>query len=168
MWPIIIVGLLALAVWQKDNIKELIGVNMTTKRLIDLYFSTVTQFSTQYDVEPSLVLAVIKQESDGNPKAQGPTGDFGLMQITQPALTDFNRYHNTQFTLSDLLDPSPNIRVGTWYLSTLFKQTQDWRLAVQSYNAGLSRVMKNNTAGADYADSVFIHQNTINNEMWSV
>jgi len=168
MWPVLVIAVIALAVWQKDNIKQVLGVSMTTKELIQAYYPLTVQHGTAYGVEPSLLLAVIKQESDGNAKAQGPTGDYGLMQITQPALTDYNTATNNHLFLSDMLKPENNIKVGAWYLSLMFRNTGNWRQAVRAYNAGLSRVQTKLNAGVSYADSVFNHENTIKNEMWSV
>jgi soluble lytic murein transglycosylase len=139
---------------------------MNIKQMVAAYMTPVSHYATAFGVEPSLIFAVIRQESQGEPNAKGSTGDFGLMQITQPALTDFNVAHNTTYKLEELFDADLNIKVGSWFLSHLYKQTADWRTAVRAYNAGLGRVQKSSTAGVDYANSVFIHQNAINNEMW--
>lgn len=125
----------------------LIGVYIMKEKIsspviIKLYKSTVDKFCTLFNVLPEYVYAIIKKESEGFPFAVGPTNDFGLMQITQPALTDFNRTNKTSYTLLDVwLQPTLNIRVGTWYLSWLLKQfNNDYRLAVSAYNQGIGNV----------------------------
>lgn len=168
MWPVIILAVIGLTFWQRDNIKQAIGLNMTTKELIRAYYPLTVQHGTANGIEPTLILAVIKQESNGNPKAQGPTGDFGLMQITQPALTDYNNANHTSLFINDLLTPEINIKVGSWYLSNLFRNTGNWKMAVRAYNVGLGNIKTKLNAGVSYADSVFNHENTIKNEMWSV
>jgi soluble lytic murein transglycosylase len=42
----------------------------------------------------------------------------------------------------DLFDPDVNIRLGTWYLSSLRKTFGDDHLAIASYNAGPGNVKK--------------------------
>ncbi len=93
--------------------------------------------------------AVVDVESAGKPTATSIAGARGLMQITQPALTDYNRVVGTELSMDDMYDPSTNMKVGKWYLSVRIPQmlrafkvpnTLDNRL--WAYNAGIGRVVE--------------------------
>ena len=96
-----------------------------------------------------LLQAIIQAESSGNPEAVSPVGATGLMQIMQPALTEYNQYKNAEWTMHDMLNPKKNVRVGTWYFNERIPQmlrhfgvedTPENRL--WAYNAGIGRVVE--------------------------
>jgi soluble lytic murein transglycosylase-like protein len=122
------------------------------------------RWAKKRDLPVSLVLAVIHQESRGNAKAKGPTADYGLMQITQPALTDFNKANSKSYTLQpDMFDPEKNVEVGSWYLFWLkgYLKTTDWSYILRAYNAGPGRAKKEKAASQGYASSVLAFQDRI-------
>jgi soluble lytic murein transglycosylase len=132
----------------------------TPNKIVSLYGLIVRGASNAYGVSPSLIFAVIEQESGGNPLAVGLTGDFGLMQVTAPALADYNGAHKSQtFSILEMFSITKNIAVGSWYLSYLKKYFNgDETKAVRAYNAGMGNVSKNKDAGSKYAQSVFARQ----------
>lgn len=93
--------------------------------------------------------AVEEVESSGNPLAKSLKGAVGLMQITQPALEDYNKANATTLSMDDMMDASPNRKVGRWYLSRQVpKMLQAYGMPVTlenvlwAYNAGIGRVVK--------------------------
>lgn len=60
--------------------------------------------------------AIMQIESSGDANAKSPAGAIGLFQIRQPALTDFNRVHETNYIMNDLYDPRINYLVADFYL----------------------------------------------------
>lgn len=118
-------------------------------------------------IPTSLILAVIHQESRGNPQAKGSTADYGLMQITASALSDFNKSLKKSYSLlPDMLDPDKNVEVGSWYLVWLKKylQTDDWKWILRGYNAGPGQAKRDQEAGREpgnYSASVLSFQNKI-------
>ena len=96
-----------------------------------------------------LLQALIQAESSGNPKAKSSKGAHGLMQITQPALTDYNTFQGANFSLDDMLNPDLNKQVGTWYLDsripqmlTHYKFPDTLENRLWAYNAGIGNVRK--------------------------
>jgi hypothetical protein len=88
-----------------------------------------------YDLDPHLVFAVIRAESNGNPNAVSPAGARGLMQL-MPATA-------REMGVKDIFDPVENIAGGTQYLSKLMKlYSGDTALALAGYNAGPGNVKK--------------------------
>jgi soluble lytic murein transglycosylase-like protein len=83
----------------------------------------------RYGVEFSLIKAVIKVESDFNPKAVSKKGAKGLMQIMP---TNY-----THLSIEDPFNPLENIMGGTYYLQRLLRRYEyKLPLALAAYNAG--------------------------------
>lgn len=93
----------------------------------------VNEKAAKYELDPSLVHAVIKAESNGNQYAVSRKGAMGLMQLMP--LTA----HELQ--VGNPFDPEDNIEGGTKYLKYLIEKFNgDLTLALAAYNAGPNRV----------------------------
>jgi soluble lytic murein transglycosylase len=112
------------------------------------YSSIVRVHAKNYDLDPSLLAAVIEQESKFRADAKSSAGAIGLMQL-QPATAKgiAIRTGGSKFVLSDLYDPELNIRYGSWYLHHLMVKYGDERLALAAYNAGQQNVDRWRAAG---------------------
>lgn len=83
----------------------------------------------EYQLQPHVVLAVIKQESNFDPLAVSPKNAQGLMQL----IPDTAR----RFRVRNIMDPAQNIRGGMAYLRWLLATFEgDLSLALAAYNAG--------------------------------
>jgi hypothetical protein len=99
--------------------------------------SIVEYYADYYKLDSSLVYAVIKQESNGNPYAVSSAGARGLMQLMPGTASDMG--------VDDIFDPAENIAGGTQYLSKMKKLfDNDITLALAGYNAGPGNVKKYN------------------------
>ena len=95
----------------------------------------VDYYAKFHDLDKSLVYAVIKQESDGNPYAVSSAGARGLMQLMPGTALDMG--------VKDIFDPAQNIAGGTQYLSKMKKLFDgNTTLALAGYNAGPGNVKK--------------------------
>jgi hypothetical protein len=115
---------------------------------------TIKQHARLYGVPPELVMAVIKAESNFNPKAVSSKGAQGLMQLMPRTAAAMG--------ITDPFDPEQNIAGGTQYLSKLLKMFGNERLAVAAYNAGPGRVKRYGGVPPyretrEYVDRVFRH-----------
>ena len=107
------------------------------------YKAYVDKYSVMYDVEPLMILSVMKAESNFNPNAQSKKDAMGLMQITKSTGTWIAEQQGIiDFNTELLLDPEVNIRFGSWYLDNLYNQFEDWDLVIAAYNAGRGNVDK--------------------------
>jgi Transglycosylase SLT domain len=99
------------------------------------YNEIIIDAARHHDVDAALVSAVIKAESDYNPKVVSHKGARGLMQL-MPATAK-------RFGVTDSFDPKQNIYAGTKYLRWLLKKFDgNADLAVAAYNAGEGNVWK--------------------------
>jgi len=93
----------------------------------------VRSASNRYGVDPNLVWAVMKVESNFNPEAVSKKGARGLMQL-MPATARQHRVDNIH-------DPSQNIQAGVRHLRLLLNRFQgNLRLGLAAYNAGTRAV----------------------------
>ncbi|MEE9193523.1 MAG: lytic transglycosylase domain-containing protein, partial [Thermodesulfobacteriota bacterium] len=89
----------------------------------------------KYGVDPYLVKAVIRAESNFDPNAVSPKNAKGLMQITPPTANDYE--------VRDILDPTSNIEGGVRILKHLIDYFDgNVELALAGYNAGKYAVIK--------------------------
>jgi soluble lytic murein transglycosylase-like protein len=77
------------------------------------YSAIITKYAKTYGVPVDLAHAVVRVESNFNPKARGSAGEVGLMQI-KPATARAMGYRGKT---KGLYDPETNIRYGMKYLS---------------------------------------------------
>lgn len=95
----------------------------------------ISAASERHGVDPRLVRAVIKVESDFNSLAISRKGARGLMQL----MPETARLHN----VANVYDPVENIEAGVRHLRLLLDRYRgDLELALAGYNAGINAVEK--------------------------
>ena len=108
------------------------------------HWETIRSEAERYNVDPMLVLAVIRQESRFDTEVVSRADARGLMQIIPPTGKRISQQLSMNDYSDDLLhDPNVNIRMGVFYLSTLLRRTGgELAPALASYNAGMRVVKK--------------------------
>ena len=89
-----------------------------------------------------MVAALIRQESEFNPKAVSRSNARGLTQVMPGTGRELGRKLKIpKYRTSMLFTPDTNVKIGTFYLKALLDQLQGkWEATLASYNAGKSRV----------------------------
>lgn len=104
------------------------------------HYSVIEEYCEEYGVEKSLVLALIKAESNFNEDAVSHADAKGLMQLTD---STFDYCMTSLEASGDIFSTEDNIRAGVWYLSHLIeKYDGNTENAIAAYNAGSSNVDK--------------------------
>ncbi len=89
----------------------------------------INEISERVGIRSELLKAVIKVESNFNPKAVSKAGAIGLMQV-MPA-------HFEKFDINNPFDPEANILIGARYLKKLIHRYDgNLALSLAAYNAG--------------------------------
>jgi soluble lytic murein transglycosylase len=109
------------------------NANLTTGPYADL----INRAAHEHGVEPDLIKAIIRVESNFNPGAVSRKGAQGLMQLMPATAADH--------AVADAFDPGQNVTGGVRYLRKLLDLFGgDRRLALAAYNAGENAVLRYN------------------------
>jgi len=111
-------------------------------RLYPVKYSDIVQmYSQEYELDPLLVFAIIKVESNFAPDAVSPKNARGLMQIIEKTGNwGAQKLDIANYNSGMLFIPETNIRIGCWYLSTLYDEFGDTDLVLAAYNGGSGNV----------------------------
>jgi soluble lytic murein transglycosylase-like protein/outer membrane protein assembly factor BamD (BamD/ComL family) len=125
------------------------------------YIKKAIQESSQYNLNPYLILALMRQESAFNKKVVSSAHAIGLMQLLPTTATRVARSMGTKPPdQDDLKKPEVNIQLGVKYLSGLLNDFEDNIIfALASYNAGPSKVkqwmdIRSNLRSLEFMESI--------------
>jgi soluble lytic murein transglycosylase-like protein len=103
----------------------------------------VVRAEEEHSIPALLVLALIEQESHFRPKAAGPGGSIGLMQLMPRVARDLAQRHGIPWQgIRTLTDPVKNVHLGVLYLAEMREHFGDTQLAMAAYNIGPYAVKK--------------------------
>ena len=106
------------------------------------YWQTIQRMAQERDLDPYLILALIRQESLFDARARSPAFALGLMQLLpSTAARVAGRYGMPAPSNEKLFEPEVNLNLGMQYLKDLLQRySNNWFKAVAAYNAGETAV----------------------------
>ena len=122
------------------------------------YRKALEQYCRAEGLDPYLMAALIRQESEFNPKAISPANARGLAQVMPATGRQLSRQLGIRrFRTAMLFTPDMNLKLGTYYLKQLSDDLQGkWEAALASYNAGKTHVTAWMAAGNYREPSEFV------------
>ncbi len=107
------------------------------------YRTAMLEAATNTALPSPWLFAIARQESTFMPDARSPVGALGLMQLMPDTARQVARSLRTSVATEQLLQPHPNIRLGSKYLSEMLHRYRGNRvLATAAYNAGPTRISR--------------------------
>lgn len=103
------------------------------------YSDSVTKYGKMFDVERSVIFAVIHTESKFDADAKSSAGALGLMQIMPATAAWLAQELNVEYNESMLVCPDHNIMLGVYYISYLSKSFEGDKVFA-AYNAGEGKI----------------------------
>lgn len=116
--------------------------DVITKKIYPRKYSEyVYKYSEENKIDPALIFAIIKAESNFDEKVVSSSGAVGLMQLMERTGMEQSKKHGKNYQYKDLYNPEINIELGTAYLAELInKYNGNYYLAITAYNAGIGVV----------------------------
>ncbi len=116
------------------------------KRFINFYnypvINTQGEINNKKMPAPELILAIIRQESEFDSRANSYVGAQGLMQLMPATAKLVSKNIGVTYNKDSLQkDPNYNVKLGTYYINSLLDDYDGvYPFAIAAYNAGPNRV----------------------------
>lgn len=126
-------GLMFACVQSAPSLADPVATARPTPR--DPYADHIAEAAQRFDLPAAWIKAVLRAESNGNPRAVSPKGAISLMQIMPQTWAGLRVRHRLG---ADPYDPHDNIIAGAAYIRELFDRygSPGW---IAAYNAGPGR-----------------------------
>lgn len=112
------------------------------KKIYPTEFSeSITAYAEQYDLDPHIVYALIKELSNFSSNHVSEDGRIGLMQLSEPIFLWLTEEHLHEGLDAGLLyEPKTNLRYGCYYLLYLTTRYESWDAVIAAYLCGTDTV----------------------------
>ena len=104
------------------------------------YIEEIQKYSNEYGVDPKVVLAIMRVESNFKSDAVSKVNAKGLMQVLPDTAKHVAKLLNVNVNSVDLNDPETNVKFGTYYLKYLMQNFINMDTVYAAYNGGIGNV----------------------------
>lgn len=132
------------------------------------YALVIAEETARYDIDPSIILAIVAAESSFRTTVVSHKGAIGLMQLLPSTAFYMSKKvdHINIKETKELFDAETNLRLGVAYFAYLIEKTGSLEHAVIAYNYGPGNlkkaINKNAQLPKKYISSVMTHYKRIN------
>ncbi|MDD4188961.1 MAG: lytic transglycosylase domain-containing protein [Eubacteriales bacterium] len=135
-WLVVILALIVIVIFMDD------ATTFLRRAYPKEYYSYIEENAGAYDIDPYMLLALIKAESGFDKDAVSERDAKGLMQLSDStAFWAAGKLGISDFEVGDLFEPETNIIFGSWYYNSLMSEFDgNIILALAAYNAGSGKV----------------------------
>jgi soluble lytic murein transglycosylase-like protein len=130
---------------------------------VDRLSKVIYKVSFRNNIAPSLILAVIEQESMYKPHAVSNKQCNGLMQLDKRTAKEVAQ--NSGYGWYADTNIEDNITIGVRYLAYLHRIYKKWSVTLTVYNIGIGTYSKNKQVNK-YAKKILKKQKTIEKLLW--
>ena len=119
---------------------------------------------TGYNLDFTLVMALIQNESSFDPSVVSATHDYGYMQINEMN----HQWLTDTLGVTNFTDPYQNIRAGVFVLRKLYERYQDTNMVLMAYNMGedaAARLWEKGIYSTDYTEKILNYQMQFNEQL---
>src|SRR5437773_2883468 len=126
----------------RDYVPQLLPLTVRELLYPRYFYGAIAEDAKKYGADPTLLLAIMREESRFNPRAKSEAAARGLLQFIITTANQIGREIGlVSVSPDDLYDPRVIIRLGARYVSTLSKQFGgDHYRTAAAYNAGPHQV----------------------------
>lgn len=146
--------------WDADELEFTpLDCNMPEEQQEFLYY-----LCEGYNLDFTLVMGMIQQESSFRPGVISGGNDYGLMQINSMN----HEWLTETLGVTDFTDPYENMRAGCFILRKLFEKYQEPELVLMAYNmgeTGAGRLWENGVFSTNYTQKVLNYQHQFNEQL---
>lgn len=101
------------------------------------FWSTVEQASKRNNIDPMIILSVMREESRFDQAIKSPAGAYGLMQLMPQTAYRLDRSLKLGIRRpAQLTNPNNNVQLGSFYLKSLLDEFHSLPHMIAAYNAG--------------------------------
>jgi len=146
--------------WEYDKDFQPLGVELDADVQQFIFY-----LCKEYDIDFTLVMAIIEWESGYQADCISATHDYGLMGINVVN----HDWLSNRLGVTDFLDPYQNVRAGMFILRKLFEKYQDVNLVLMAYNKGehgAALLWDQGIYEIHYTQQIFRIQSRLDEEVW--
>ena len=124
------------------------GVRLATEHFFRSYYplkfeNEIRQYAAREEIDPNMLFALVKTESDFRPDATSRVGARGLCQIMNDTFEWIRgKLGDPACEFDEMYIPDINIRYGAYLLGTLYREFGSYEVALAAYHAGRGAVSK--------------------------
>lgn len=126
--------------WLKNHPPDTLGPNaykVLRQAYPEQWWPEVQVAAAGYSWDPRVFHALVREESNFNPKIKSFAGACGLSQLMPTTASGCASRMGITYSSADIWKPETNLKIGAWYLNNLHTRYKgNSSLALAAYNAG--------------------------------